>query len=74
MSSSYTVKETPFGVFLWGGQEKFNRRRDVFNELSSNPMFAKDTGSYTSLARKDAWTKAALQSRELITIKLRNSL
>ena len=69
----HTVKETPFGVFLWGGQEKFNRRRDVFNELSSNPMFAKDLGTYTSLARKDAWTKAALQSRELITIKLRKN-
>lgn len=65
------VKETPFGVFLWGGHEKFDRRRDVYNELSTNPMFAKDTGYHTSLARKDAWTKAALQSRELIEIKLR---
>ncbi|KPI42462.1 Peroxisomal acyl-coenzyme A oxidase 1 [Cyphellophora attinorum] len=65
------VNETPFGVFLWGGPEKFDRRRDVYNELSTNPMFAKDTGYHTSLARKDAWTKAALQSRELIEIKLR---
>lgn len=65
------VKETPFAVFLWGGQEKFDRRRDVYNELSTNPMFVKDLGYHTSLARKDAWTKAALQSRELIGIKLR---
>ena len=36
-------------------------------------MFSKDTGYYTSLARKDAWTKAALQSRELISIKLRKN-
>jgi acyl-CoA oxidase len=65
-----TIQQSPFSVFLWGGQEKLDRRRDVFNELSTNPMFVKNTGEHASLARKDAWTKAALQSRELIRIKL----
>ncbi|KAK5952764.1 hypothetical protein OHC33_006357 [Knufia fluminis] len=62
--------ETPLGLFLWGGQEKFDRRREVLETLSSNPIFSKGEVVYASLARKDVWTRTALQSCELIRIYL----
>ncbi|KAK5710875.1 hypothetical protein LTR17_018625 [Elasticomyces elasticus] len=62
--------DTPFSVFLWGGREKFDRRRDIHQELSSNPIFSKTSVVLPSIARKDAWTRAAYQARELIRLKL----
>jgi acyl-CoA oxidase len=47
-------------------------RKVVLKELSTNPIFSKDTVTVPSLARKDAWTRAAYQSRELIRLKLKN--
>ena len=65
-------KETPFSVFLWGGNEKFQRRRILLEEFTSNPIFSKKLVTVPSLARKDAWTRAALQARELIRLKLKH--
>ena len=62
--------ETPMGLFLWGGREKFDRRREILETLSSNPVFSKGEVIYPSLARKDVWERTALQSRELIRIYL----
>ena len=62
--------DTPFSVFLWGGKEKFERRRDIHQALSRNPIFSKTSIVLPSIARKDAWTRAALQARELIRLKL----
>ena len=62
--------EKPFSVFLWGGHEKFNRRKALLKEFTSNPIFSKKLVTVPSLARKDAWTRAALQARELIRLKL----
>jgi hypothetical protein len=64
-------KESPFTIFLWE-REKFDRRATVLKELNSNPIFAKGEVVYSSIARKDVWTRTALQSRELIRLKLRN--
>jgi len=58
------------GLFLWGGREKFDRRREILETLSSNPVFSKGEVIYPSLARKDVWERTALQSRELIRIYL----
>ncbi|KAL6248640.1 hypothetical protein RBB50_004895 [Rhinocladiella similis] len=66
-------KETPFGLFLWGGREKFDRRKAILEAFIDNPIFSKKTVTPPSLARKDAWTRAALQSRELIALKLKNN-
>jgi acyl-CoA oxidase len=65
-------KETPFALFLWGGKEKFQRRKILLEEFTSNPIFSKELVTVPSLARKDAWTRAALQSRELIRLKLKH--
>ncbi|KAK5705294.1 hypothetical protein LTR97_002412 [Elasticomyces elasticus] len=62
--------DTPFSVFLWGGRVKFDRRRDIHQELSSNPIFSKTSVVLPSIARKDAWIRAAYQARELIRLKL----
>lgn len=64
--------ETPFSVFLYGGKEKFERRKILLKEFTSNPIFSKKVVTVPSLARKDAWTRAALQSRELIRLKLKH--
>lgn len=64
--------ETPFSIFLWGSKEKFDRRRSILKEFTSNPVFSKKLVTLPSLPRKDAWTRAAFQSRELIALKLRN--
>lgn len=62
--------ETPFSVFLWGGKEKFQRRKVVHQALSKNPIFSKNTVALPSLARKDVWTRTAFQASELIRLKL----
>lgn len=62
--------ETPLGLFLWGGREKFDRRKEVLEVLSNNPIFSKGDVVYPSLARKEVWERTALQSRELIRIYL----
>ncbi|KAK5206367.1 hypothetical protein LTR41_007805 [Exophiala xenobiotica] len=67
-----TPQETPFGLFLWGGREKFERRKAILEAFIDNPIFFKKTVNTPSLARKDAWTRAALQSRELIRLKLKH--
>lgn len=67
-----TPTETPFGLFLWGGREKFDRRKAILDAFIDNPIFSKKTVATPSLARKDAWTRAALQSRELIRLKLKH--
>jgi acyl-CoA oxidase len=65
-------KETQFGLFLWGGREKFLRRQAILEAFVDNPIFSKKIVTTPSLARKDAWTRAAMQSRELIRLKLKN--
>lgn len=65
-------KETPFGLFLWGGKEKFERRTAILEAFGDNPIFSKKIVTTPSLARKDAWTRAAMQSRELIRLKLKH--
>lgn len=65
-----TIINSPFAIFLWGGRENLQRREDIYEVLSKHPLFAKDTLRQASVARKDAWTKAAIQSKALITIKL----
>lgn len=62
--------ETPFSVFLWGGKDRFDRRRELLAEFTDRPIFSKSFASNASLSRKDAWTRAALQARELIKLKL----
>ena len=64
--------ETPFSVFLWGGHEKLQRRKLFLKEFTSNPIFSKTLVTVPSLARKDAWTRQALQARELIRLKLKH--
>ncbi|TKA78007.1 hypothetical protein B0A55_03845 [Friedmanniomyces simplex] len=61
---------TPFSIFLWGGRDKFDRREDIHEALSKNPIFSKTSVVLPSIARKDAWTRAALQARELVRLKL----
>src|ERR1700761_3798570 len=61
--------EGPFTLFLWG-KEKFDRRKSILKAFTSNPIFSKTSVVLPSLARKDAWTRSALQARELIRIKL----
>lgn len=63
--------ESLFTIFLWG-KEKFERRKSILKAFSENPIFSKDVVVYPSLARKDVWTRTALQSRELIKLKLKN--
>lgn len=65
-----TINDSPFAVFLWGGLENLQRRKDIYETLSEHPLFVKDTLTQASIARKDAWTKAAVQSKALISIKL----
>jgi acyl-CoA oxidase len=66
-----TAVESPFGLFLWG-KEKFDRRKSLLEAFAANPIFSKGDVVYPSLARKDVWTRTALQSRELIRLKLKN--
>lgn len=63
--------ETSFTIFLWG-KEKFERRKSILKAFTENSIFSKNVVVYPSLARKDAWTRTALQSRELINLKLKN--
>jgi acyl-CoA oxidase len=60
----------PFAVFLWGDDEKYARRKYLFDTLSNNPLFKKETQRYASSARRDIWKHTAQQSRELIRLKL----
>lgn len=64
-------QESPFTLFLWG-KEKFERRKTILKTFDENPIFSKRAVITPSLARKDAWTRAALQSRELINLKLKH--
>ncbi|PGH18677.1 hypothetical protein AJ80_04425 [Polytolypa hystricis UAMH7299] len=68
---SNQVHETPLSVFLWGGKEKFDARKQLLEVLTTNPVFDKRPVTVPSLARKDAWLRAVSQARELITIKHR---
>jgi hypothetical protein len=61
-----------FTLFLWGGEEKLERRKALLKVFIGNPIFDKKIVTPPSLARKDAWTRAAMQSRELIRLKLKN--
>lgn len=65
-------QDSDFTLFLWGGEEKLGRRKAVLKALIGNPIFDKKLVTPPSLARKDAWTRAALQSRELIRLKFEN--
>ena len=62
--------ESPFTIFLWGGRQKFDQRKSILKAFTNNPAFSKTSIVLPSLARKDAWTRAALQARELIRLKL----
>lgn len=64
--------ETPFALFLWGGRERFDRRKAALDTLSKHALFSKDAVVPQSLARKDVWTRIAIQSRELVALKLRH--
>ena len=61
--------ESPFTTFLWG-KEKLDRRKSILKAFTENPAFSKSSVVLPSLPRKDAWTRAALQARELIKLKL----
>lgn len=61
--------EGPFTLFLWG-EERFKRRKSILKAFAANPIFSKTSVVVPSLARKDVWTRAALQARELIRLKL----
>ncbi len=65
-------QDSDFTLFLWGGEEKLGRRKALLKVLIGNPIFDKKLVTPPSLARKDAWTRAALQSRELIRLKFEN--
>lgn len=65
--------ETPLGVFLWGGEEKFNGRKQILKALTSDPVFSKRNVTIPSLARQDAWRRAVSQSRQLIALKQREN-
>ena len=60
---------SPFTLFLWG-KEKFERRKSILKAFTTNPIFSKTDVILPSLARKDAWTRAAFQARELVRLKL----
>jgi hypothetical protein len=64
------AREAPFTVFLWGGKERFRRRQEILKVFTSTPIFSKSLVTTPSLARKDVWTRAVLQARELIAVKL----
>lgn len=64
--------ESPLSLFLWGGKEKFERRKNILRALVGDPIFSKKSIVLSSIARKDAWTRAALQARALINLKLRH--
>ncbi|KIX93956.1 uncharacterized protein Z520_10293 [Fonsecaea multimorphosa CBS 102226] len=66
-------EESEFTLFLWGGEEKLERRKALLKAFIGNPVFDKKIVTPPSLARKDAWTRAALQSRELIRLKFENN-
>ena len=63
------TRETAFTVFLWG-RERFQRRQEILKVFTSTPIFSKSLVTTPSLARKDVWTRAVLQARELIAVKL----
>jgi acyl-CoA oxidase len=62
-------RDGAFTSFLWG-QEKLDRRKSILKAFAENPIFSKTNVILPSIARKDAWTRAALQARELIKLKL----
>ncbi|KAK2779476.1 hypothetical protein FQN53_001372 [Emmonsiellopsis sp. PD_33] len=66
---SNDVPETPFSVFLWGGKEKFDARKEILRVMTANPVFSKTAVTIPSLARKDAWKRAVGQAKELIAVK-----
>ncbi|KMP01882.1 acyl-coenzyme A oxidase 1 [Coccidioides immitis RMSCC 2394] len=61
--------ETPLSVFLWGGKDKFEARKQLLEALTTNPIFSKRAVTVPSLSRKDAWVRAVHQARELIALK-----
>ncbi|KAF2095533.1 acyl-CoA oxidase [Rhizodiscina lignyota] len=67
---SNEVHETPLSTFLWGGKDRIQRRKQVVKALTSNPIFS-NYPPPGSLARKESWTKAVHQAKELIAISFR---
>ena len=61
--------DSEFTTFLWG-TERLNRRKSILKAFMKNPIFSKSSVVLPSLPRKDAWTRSALQARELIKLKL----
>ncbi|KAH8811027.1 acyl-CoA dehydrogenase/oxidase C-terminal [Xylogone sp. PMI_703] len=66
---SNNVKVTALSMLLWGGKDRLRRREEILKVLTNNPVFSKSLVTVPSLARKDAWTRAVFQARELIAIK-----
>lgn len=64
--------ETPLSAFLWGGTERLRKRKQVLKHMTTNPIFA-HTSHTGSLARKDAWTRAVVMSREIIRISFKEN-
>ena len=62
-------RETPLSLFLWGS-EKFERRKSILKAFRETLIFDKTAVILPSISRKDAWTRAAFQARELIRLKL----
>ncbi|KAH7110929.1 acyl-CoA dehydrogenase/oxidase C-terminal [Dactylonectria macrodidyma] len=65
-------QESPLSVFLWGGQEKYDRRKTILEAFLSRPVFSKSLVTTPAVARKEAYTRAVLQARELIELKLKH--
>lgn len=66
---SNNVTKTPLSFVLWGGEDRLRRREETLNVFTNNPIFSKSNVTVPSLARRDVWTRAVFQSRELIAIK-----
>jgi acyl-CoA oxidase len=66
------VVSSPFALFLWGGDDKFERRKNALDALSTDSMFSKTAPIVHSQARKDVWNRIAQQSKKLVALKLRH--
>lgn len=69
---SNEVHDTPLSTFLWGSKDRIQKRKQVVKALTSNPIFSNHPPA-GSLSRKESWTKALHQSRELIKINFREN-
>ncbi|KAJ3529548.1 hypothetical protein NM208_g9704 [Fusarium decemcellulare] len=64
-------QETPLAVFLWGGQDRFDRRKTILDAFLSRPVYSKSLVTTSTVSRKEAYTRAVLQARDLIELKLK---